>query len=74
MKSYQIRLFPTKDQIVQLQELSDIRKDIWNSLCDIQQKTYETKKSILNKFDLNNLLPSLKKEKEIMQEQALEIA
>lgn len=62
MKSYQIRLFPTTEQIVKLQELSDIRNDIWNNLCDIQQQTYQTSKTILNKFDLNNLLPKLKEQ------------
>ena len=60
MKTYQIRLFPTKDQINQLQELSDVRKDIWNTLLDIQQTEYQTNKSIFNKFDLNNMLPELK--------------
>ena len=61
-KSYSIRLFPTYNQINQLKELSDIRKDIWNKLLDIEQNEYQTNKSILNKFDLNNLLPSLKKQ------------
>ncbi len=60
MKTYQIRLNPTDNQIDQLKELSDIRKDIWNKLLDIQQNEYQTNKSILNKFALNNLLPSLK--------------
>ena len=62
MKTYQIRLFPVNNQINQLQELSDIRKDIWNELLDIQQKSYETNKFIFNKFDLNNMLPELKKQ------------
>ena len=62
MKTYQIRLFPSKDQINQLKELSDIRKDIWNKLLDIEQNEYQTNKSIFNKFDLNNLLPSLKEQ------------
>ena len=60
MKSYQIRLFPTPEQIIQLLELSNIRKDIWNTLCDMQQQTYGETKTILNKFDLNNSLPKLK--------------
>jgi len=62
MKTYQIRLFLTKNQINQLQELSDIRKNIWNKLLDIQQKSYETNKSIFSKFDLNNMLPKLKEQ------------
>ena len=41
MKTYQIRLFPSKEQINQLQELSDIRKDIWNKLLDIEQIEYQ---------------------------------
>jgi putative transposase len=61
-KSYSIRLFPIKEQISQLNELSEIRRDIWNKLLDIQQNEYETKKTILGKFDLNNLLPELKEQ------------
>lgn len=61
-KTFSIRLFPTKEQIVELNELSNIRKDIWNKLLDIEQNEYKTKKSIINKFNLNNLLPSLKRE------------
>ena len=62
MKTYQIRLFPSKDQILKLQELSDIRKDIWNKLIDIQTEKYTTTKTIFNNFDLNNLLPLLKEQ------------
>lgn len=45
MKTYQIRLFPSKEQINQLQELSDIRKNIWNKLLDIEQIEYQSNKS-----------------------------
>ena len=61
MKTYKIRIFPLKDQINQLKELSNIRKDIWNKLLNIQQIEYEINKCIFNKFDLNNMLPELKK-------------
>ena len=60
MKTYQIRLFPSKEQINKLQELSDVRKDIWNKLLDIEQIEYQSNKTIFNKFDLNNMLPELK--------------
>ena len=53
-------MFPNIHQINELKELSDIRKDIWNKLLDIQQQSYETNKTIFNKFDLNNMLPELK--------------
>lgn len=60
MKTYPIRLFPSQEQILQLNKLSDIRMDVWNTLIDIQQKEYQEKKKIYKKFDLINLLPELK--------------
>jgi len=60
MKTYQIRLFPSKSQVDNLNELSSIRSLVWNELLHIQQKSYESKKTIYNKFDLNNMLPKLK--------------
>ena len=61
-KCYSIRLFPNIQQIVELKKLSNIRKEIWNKLLDIQQTEYQTNKSIFNKFDLNNMLPELKEQ------------
>lgn len=60
MKTYQIRIFPTKEQEDDLNELSFIRSLVWNELLDIQIKSYESNKTIYNKFDLNNMLPELK--------------
>ena len=60
MKTYTIRLFPSQEQISQLNKLSDIRMDVWNTLIDIQTKEYESNKKIYRKFDLINLLPNLK--------------
>ena len=60
MKTYSIRLHPTAEQVSQLNQLSDIRMDIWNTLIDIQQKHYESTKKIYSKFDLINLIPPLK--------------
>jgi hypothetical protein len=60
MKTYTIRLFPSQEQISQLNELSDIRMDVWNTLIDIQQNEYELNKKIFRKFDLIDLLPNLK--------------
>ena len=40
-KCYSIRLFPSKDRINQLNELSNIRKDIWNKLLDIVPRNDE---------------------------------
>lgn len=60
MKTYTLRLFPSNEQILQLNQLSDIRMDIWNTLISKQQKEYELNKRIYGKYDLINLLPELK--------------
>jgi len=59
-KTFSIRLFPDNDQINKLNDLSSIRNDIWNKLLEIEENEYKINKKILNKFDLNNLLPKLK--------------
>ena len=53
-KTFSIRLFPTKEQINELYELSSIRKEIWNKLLEIEENEYKTNKKIKNKFGLNN--------------------
>ena len=60
MKTYTIRLFPSQEQVSQLNKLSDIRMDVWNTLIDIQQKEHQENKKIYRKFDLINFLPELK--------------
>lgn len=60
MKTYTLRIFPSKEQIDELKILSDIRIDVWNTLLDVQKKLYEERKKIKTKFDLINLLPNLK--------------
>lgn len=60
MKTHSIRLFPTKEQVEELNQLSDIYIEIWNKLIDVQQKEYENSGKILNKFNLINTLPKLK--------------
>ena len=43
-KCYSIRLFPTKEQIDELNELSSIRNDVWNKLLEIEENEYKTNK------------------------------
>ena len=58
-RTYTVRLFPTKDQVGKLEELSKTRNLLWNTIMSIEQKAFE-EKHLLREFDLNNLLPSLK--------------
>jgi putative transposase len=55
-----IRLFPTNEQAIQLQELSVTRNMLWNHFIDIQQDEYATNKRIFSEFDLHKLLPALR--------------
>ena len=50
MKTYTIRLFPSQEQVSQLNELSDIRMDVWNTLIEIQQKEYQEKKEVYRNY------------------------
>ena len=60
-RTYTVRLFPTKEQVGKLEELSKTRSLLWNAIMSIEQKAFE-EKHLLREFDLNNLLPSLKEE------------
>lgn len=60
-RTYTVRLFPSKEQVGKLEELSKTRNLLWNTIMSIEQKAFE-EKQLLREFDLNNLLPSLKEE------------
>lgn len=62
MKTYLLRLNPTKEQINLLMELSSIRKEIWNKLLDIEQKSYDNDKIFIDQYNLNNILTQLRNE------------
>ena len=60
MKTYQIRIFPTKVQEQELLNLSQIRNDIWNTFSDLQQQRIESGLNILTNFDLHKLITTTK--------------
>lgn len=60
-RTYTVRLFPSKEQVGKLEELSKTRNLLWNTIMSIEQKAFE-EKHLLREFNLNNLLPSLKEE------------
>lgn len=61
MKTYNIRLFPDKNQVTQLLELSAIRNDLWNTLIDIEQNEYEINKKIVHNYELDKRITELRK-------------
>lgn len=60
-RTYSVRLFPTKEQLGKLEELSKVRNLLWNEIIAIEEKAFE-EKHLIGEFDLNNMLPSLKEE------------
>jgi putative transposase len=61
MKTYQIRLFPSSEQEVQLNELSHIRNELWNYFIDIEQKEYSENKKIVHNYGLDKLIKEIRK-------------
>jgi putative transposase len=52
-RTYTIRLFPNKEQIAQLQELSIARNMLYNILIDIENETYASSGKIKTEYDLD---------------------
>lgn len=65
-RTYTIRLFPSKEQAKQLQELSLARNILYNALIDIEIQTYNTSKNIKTEFDLDKNITILRKESPVI--------
>jgi putative transposase len=61
LKTYTIRLFPTKEQIDSISELSLIRNQLWNTLIDMQDISYKENKKIRHNYDLDKEITVLRK-------------
>ena len=44
-RTYSVRLFPTKEQLGKLEELSKVRNLLWNEIIAIEEKAFEKKAS-----------------------------
>lgn len=63
-KGFILRLYPTKEEErLSWKHIGSCRY-IWNYMLDYQQKRYEAGEKHLSAFDMMNLLPALKKDKE----------
>jgi len=56
VKTYQIRLNPTTEQIIQLNNLSMIKNQLYNKIIQIQIDEHNTNNRIHSEFDLNKLI------------------
>ena len=61
-RTYTIRLLPSKEQELQLQNLSLARNTLYNILIDIEQQTYKTTGKIKTEYDLDKDITILRKQ------------
>ena len=64
IKSYKVRIFPTKDQEQLIYKHIGCCRFIWNYMLDLQQTRYKNKEKYLSAFDMMKLLAPLKKQEE----------
>lgn len=64
VKSYKIRLYPTKEQEQKMWKHIGACRYIWNYMLALQQKRYEDGEKYLSRFNMMKHLTSLKKEEE----------
>jgi putative transposase len=62
MKTYNIRLFPTLEQIDKLNQLSSIRLSIYNHYLNLNIENYKVKKKIFNAYQMHKMFTADKKE------------
>jgi putative transposase len=61
-KAYRLKLYPTGDQVDMLARFAGSCRWLWNYLLDLQQKKYEAEKKFIFRFEMQELLPELKRE------------
>jgi putative transposase len=64
IKSYKVRIFPTKDQEQLIYKHIGCCRFIWNYMLDLQQTRYKNKEQHLSAFDMMKLFTPLKKQEE----------
>ena len=64
-KAYKYRIYPNKEQTRQLKQCGGNTRFLWNYFWNMQKEYYLENKKYLSAYDLNNLLPSLKKQEEL---------
>jgi putative transposase len=61
-KAYRLKLYPTVEQADMLARFAGSCRWLWNYLLDLQQKKYEAEKKFIFRFEMDQLLPTLKVE------------
>lgn len=64
IKSFKIRLYPTKEQETLMWKHIGCCRFIWNYMLALQEERYKNGEKFLSQFDMIRLLPPLKKDKD----------
>lgn len=64
MKAYKFRLYPTKEQQSTLNQWIGCSRWVWNYMLDFNKKKYKQENKFAFYVEMNNMLPSLKKQEE----------
>ena len=62
IRTYTIRLFPTIEQIAEIENLAYVRNSLWNYLIGLEQESYEETGSIMYNYVLDGKIVPIKKE------------
>lgn len=64
---FKYKILPTAEQVELLEQHLGSARFIYNYFLDLKSKTYEETKVSLSRFDLQKLLPSLKKRETLVK-------
>lgn len=70
LKGYSLRIYPTKEQASLITRTFGCARFVWNQMLDMQISRYKNNKNsrYQSAYDMNNLLPTLKKEYQWLKE------
>jgi putative transposase len=62
IKTFEVQLLPTEDQLVQLKQHAGAVRWLWNQMLEANIQKYEQEKKFIFRFEMQRLLPELRKQ------------
>lgn len=62
LRAVKVRIYPNKEQRVQLNKTLGAYRFVYNYMLDLKQKEYKESKKDLSRFDLTSVLTKLRKD------------
>lgn len=61
-QAFKYKLYPTKEQVVLLNQITGSTRWLWNYMLDLNKKKYDSEKKFIFMYDMHKFLPDLKKQ------------